>query len=116
MATEMTIIAPDGTVTTSTLANGSPPSMQEQMPPMLAFTMGLFMGVLALWLIQRWGARKAKLALAGGPTTERAVELLAKENEQQLGQIGRLQDRIAVLERIATDKPTRLFEEIDSLR
>lgn len=116
MGTETTIIAPDGTVTTSTGADGSGPMVEEQMPPMAAFMMGLFMGVLALWLIQRWGARKARLALTGGPTTERAVELLAKENEQQLGQIGRLQDRLAVLERIATDKPTRLFEEIDALK
>ena len=116
MGTEMTVIAPDGTVTTSTLADGSPPTGGEQMPPMAAFIMGAMMGVLALWLIQRWGARKARLALAGSPTTERAVELLARENEQQLGQIARLQDRLAVLERIATDKPTRLFEEIDALK
>ncbi len=113
---ELTTIAPDGTVSTSTTADGSAPIPIEQMPPMPAFLLGLMMGVLALWLIQKWGARKARQALAGGPTTERAVELLARENEQQLGQIGRLQDRIAVLERIATDKPTRLFEEIDALK
>lgn len=116
MGTETTIIAPDGTVTTSTAADGSSPMVEEQMPPMAAFIIGVMMGVLALWLIQRWGARKARLALTGGPSTERAVELLAKENEQQLGQIGRLQDRLAVLERIATDKPTRLLEEINSLK
>ncbi len=116
MSTDTTTIAPDGTISTTTAADGMPPVRSDEMPPMAAFVIGLMIGALVLWLVQKWGARKARQAIDGGPTTERAVELLAKENEQQLGQIGRLQDRIAVLERIATDKPTRLFEEIASLR
>ena len=47
---------------------------------------------------------------------ERKVELLASENERLTGQISRLEERIAVLERIATDPAERTAREIDSLR
>jgi hypothetical protein len=46
----------------------------------------------------------------------RKIELLTKENEMLVGRIGRLEERIAVLERIATDVPTRLSAEIDNLK
>jgi cell division protein FtsB len=50
------------------------------------------------------------------PAADRKVELLTSENERLTGQIGQLQDRLAVLERIATDPATRTAHEIDSLR
>lgn len=50
------------------------------------------------------------------PAADRKIELLSNENGQLKGQIGRLEERIAVLERIATDKPSRLADEIDALR
>lgn len=50
------------------------------------------------------------------PAADRKIELLSAENEQLTGQIGRLQDRLAVLERIATDPATRTAQEIDGLR
>jgi hypothetical protein len=59
-----------------------------------------------------WGGMSAK----GDPNAERKIELLSNENAQLTGKITRLEDRIAVLERIATDKPTRLSAEIDSLK
>jgi hypothetical protein len=80
------------------------------------FIMGMMLGVIVTLLVQAYGRRKAKLAVSSTPTSDRAIELLSAENEKQLGQITRLQDRIAVLERIATDKPTRLSAEIDGLR
>lgn len=46
----------------------------------------------------------------------RQVELLSTENAQLKGQVGRLEERIAVLERIATDPSERTAREIDSLR
>lgn len=52
----------------------------------------------------------------GDPNTERKIELLASENERLTGQISRLEERIAVLERIATDPAERVAREIDSLR
>lgn len=47
---------------------------------------------------------------------ERKVHLLTSENERLTGQIGRLEERIAVLERIATDPAERTAREIDALR
>lgn len=46
----------------------------------------------------------------------RKTELLANENAEMKGQITRLEERITVLERIATDKSRRLSDEIDGLR
>ena len=42
--------------------------------------------------------------------------LLSNENETLNGKIGRLEERVAVLERIVTDKAGRLSEEIEKLR
>lgn len=46
----------------------------------------------------------------------RQVELLSAENAGLKGQIGRLEERIAVLERIATDPAERTAREIEQLR
>lgn len=56
-----------------------------------------------------------------GPAPEaledgRKVALLTSENERLHGQVGRLEDRIAVLERIVTDPAERTAREIDALR
>ncbi len=59
-----------------------------------------------------WGGTVAK----GDLQAERKIELLTNENGQLKSQIGRLEERIAVLERIATDAPARLSAEIDRLR
>jgi hypothetical protein len=59
-----------------------------------------------------WGGTVTK----ADPQADRKFELLSSENARLTGQIDRLQERIAVLERIATDKPARLASEIDSLR
>lgn len=50
------------------------------------------------------------------PDADRKIELLSNENEQLKGQIMRLEERIAVLERIATDPADRTAREIDALR
>ena len=46
----------------------------------------------------------------------RKVTLLTSENERLNGQVGRLEERIAVLERIVTDPAERTAREIDALR
>ena len=51
-----------------------------------------------------------------GLESQRQVELLSTENAGLKGQIGRLEERIAVLERIATDPSERTAREIDQLR
>jgi len=50
------------------------------------------------------------------PDATRKIELLTNENERLTGQIGRLEERLAVLERIATDPAERTAREIDRLR
>ena len=44
------------------------------------------------------------------------IERLASENEAQTREIAKLHERIAVLERIATDPATRTARDIDALR
>jgi hypothetical protein len=50
------------------------------------------------------------------PSAVRQIELLSNENGQLKGQVSRLEERIAVLERIATDPSERTAREIDQLR
>lgn len=45
----------------------------------------------------------------------RANELLAQENQEMRGKMARLEDRLSVLERIATDPAQRLEREIAQL-
>lgn len=59
-----------------------------------------------------WGGQVGK----DDPNAARSIALLSNENEQLTGKVLRLEERVAILERIATDKPTRLLAEIDGLR
>lgn len=59
-----------------------------------------------------WG--KPLLPAASGETLER-VKLLSQENAQLRAELGSIKDRLQVLERIATDKGSRLAAEIDGL-
>ncbi len=77
------------------------------------------------WLINNWIRAKHGYALEDewggktekvGPNADRKIALLSSENENLSGKISHLEERIAVLERIATDKSTRLADEIESLR
>ena len=63
-------------------------------------------------LEDEWSGKTAK----GDPDAERKIQLLTTENERQAGQISRLEERIAVLERIATDPAERTARKIDALR
>lgn len=49
------------------------------------------------------------------PDAGRKIDLLSSENEKLTGRIARLEERIAVLERIATDPASRTAREIDAL-
>ena len=50
------------------------------------------------------------------PDAARRIELLTNENEDLKGKMGRLEERLAVLERIATDPAERTAREIEQLR
>lgn len=69
--------------------------------PIVAILAGLGWGFLGLQ------HRKLKLQSRPGGSSEEAEQLRAENR--------RLAERIAVLERIATDKPSRLSAEIDGL-
>jgi hypothetical protein len=51
-----------------------------------------------------------------GGGDRREVELLSNENAGLRGQVGRLEERIAVLERITVEKENSLAREIEQLR
>lgn len=77
------------------------------------------------WLINNWIRARHGYSISddwgrnisrGDPDGDRKVRLLTSENERLTGQVSRLEERIAVLERIATDPAARTAREIDSLR
>ena len=63
-------------------------------------------------LEDEWSGKSHK----GDPAAERRIELLTNENDSLKGQMSRLEERIAVLERIATDPAERTAREIEQLR
>jgi len=63
-------------------------------------------------LEDEWGGKTHK----SDPEIGRQNQLLAQENDLLRGKIGRLEERLSVLERIATDAPARLTAEIEKLR
>jgi cell division protein FtsB len=59
-----------------------------------------------------WGGTVHK----GDSELKRQNDILERENSLLRGKIGRIEERMAVLERIATDAPARLSSQIDELR
>lgn len=89
------------------------------------FVVGIILVCTIGWLVNNWIRAKHGYALEdewGGktaksdPEADRKIMLLSNENETLNGKIGHLEERIAVLERIVTDKAGRLSEEIENLR
>ncbi|MDF0489344.1 hypothetical protein PX554_14500 [Sphingomonas sp. H39-1-10] len=85
--------------------------------PLAAITVFPLSRVITTWVRARHGyplddARDGKDRLP----IARETELLSAENERLIGKIGRLEERIAVLERIATDPAERTAREIEALR
>lgn len=89
------------------------------------FVLAIIAMSMGAWIITSWIRAKHGYPIEnewGGmteksdPEAGRKLALLTSENEKLHGQIGRLEERIAVLERIATDTPSRLSAEIEKLR
>ena len=81
------------------------------MEPEPAFIIGMMAGALLLWFAQsllaaRRRKRETAQRLATAPTTERG----------RLREMEELHERLAVLERIATDPANRTASEIEKLR
>ena len=89
-----------------------------------AFVIAIVAMSMAAWVITTWIRARHGYPIdewsdgsgSGEIETRRAAELMARENDQLKGQIGRLEERIATLERIATDPSERISREIDGLR
>ncbi|MEO5494713.1 MAG: hypothetical protein ABIR08_11900 [Sphingomonas sp.] len=87
--------------------------------------MGIIGGIIKMSIKAKHGYpledrsdRRNRLRGGGGDDIEaqRKIELLSSENERLTRQIGRLEERLRVLERIATDPAERVAREIDELR
>ena len=90
-----------------------------------AFVLAIIALSYGAWMITSWLRAKHGYPLDdewGGavtkadPEADRKIALLTSENDKLHGQVMRLEERIAVLERIATDVPSRLTAEIEKLR
>ena len=78
------------------------------------------------WVFTIWLRIKHGYPLDGAwgqalhPTTDREsaerIKLLTSENAQLRAEIGSIKDRLATMERIVTDQPSKLANEIDQLR
>jgi hypothetical protein len=81
----------------------------------LAVTVGaaVITVVLTTWIRAR---NRLAIAKAAGGEAGRQAERLGGENEKLRGQVGRLEERLAVLEAIATDPAERTAREIELLR
>lgn len=98
------------------------PSVIEAIAPVgvAAVLAGMGAWVVTTWLKVKngyplensWG--KPMYPNGGGEAMER-IRLISQENAQLRAELGSLKDRMAVLERIATDKPSMLAAEIDGL-
>ena len=90
---------------------------------------GFIIAIIAIttagWVINNWIRARHGYPLENewkglshreDPDAKRERQLLTNENERLTGQVGRLEERIATLERIATDPAERTAREIDALR
>ncbi|KQU62314.1 hypothetical protein ASG67_04265 [Sphingomonas sp. Leaf339] len=74
------------------------------------------------WVVNNWIRAKHGYAPSDDwgntddPEARRHMKLLVNENEKLVGKVSRLEERIAVLERIATDPAERTARDIDALR
>jgi hypothetical protein len=91
----------------------------------MEFAFGIVVVSTVGWLVSSWIRARhgypienewSGMTCKSDNQSERRVEQLTSENAGLKGQIGRLEERIAVLERIATDPAERTAREIDALR
>lgn len=91
--------------------------------PMVAVVTAIAVGgwVFTIWLRIKHGyPLDGAWGQALHPTTDREsaerIKLLTSENAQLRAEIGSIKDRLATMERIVTDQPSKLANEIDQLR
>lgn len=91
--------------------------------PMAALITAIAVGgwVFTIWLRIKHGyPLDGAWGQALHPKTDREsaerIKLLTSENAQLRAEIGSIKDRLATMERIVTDQPSKLANEIDQLR
>ena len=74
--------------------------------------------VLAAWVLTRFIStwQKGRFPAGDGLEATQEARLLSGENAELRSYVGRLEERVAVLERIATDPAHRTAREIEELR
>ncbi len=89
-----------------------------------AFVLAIIAISTAGWLISSWIRAKhgypvenewSGMTHKGDPKAERQIAQLTNENDALKAQLEGLNERLAVVERIATDQPNRIAREIDAL-
>ena len=90
-----------------------------------AFVLGIIAISTAGWLISTWIRARHGYPVEnewsgtthkGDPNSERQISQLTNENDALKAQVESLHERLEVLERIATDQPSKLAREIEHLR
>jgi hypothetical protein len=72
--------------------------------------------IILNWIRGRHRIAEAQARNLHMPEASREMELLSRENAGLRGKVDRLEERLSVLERIATDPGQRTAREIESLR
>lgn len=84
----------------------------EMVVAMTGIAGGCGVAATAVWAKIKYEAQSAN----GSLPAQRKIDLLSTENDGLKGQVSRLEERISVLERIATDPAHRVAREIEDLR
>lgn len=85
------------------------------MDPMVAWIFGLMMGCAVTLLIQAYGRRKVKKAMAE-IRKDAMAKLQDDRDTRDRTETLEIARRLAVLEEIVTDRPAALAEQIEGLR
>jgi hypothetical protein len=86
--------------------------MDDNLATFLVITVAIVMGTIVV-LATTWLRGRQRLAAAGANET---IQTLGSENARLVSEVDRLGERLAVLERIATDPSERTAREIELLR
>jgi hypothetical protein len=90
--------------------------MMDDNSAILAVMLLAILAATILVLAQMRNRRLLSQARAGAVADAHRIELVTTENDQLRAQVLRLEQRTAVLERIATDPAERTAREIEKLR
>jgi hypothetical protein len=86
--------------------------MDDNLAIFLITTTAIVMATILI-LAMAWMRSRQRIAAAGATDT---IAALGSENARLVGEVDRLAERLAVLERIATDPAERTAREIELLR